>query len=79
VTWKTDLRNIPSQKTAEKCCAVKEGVLRSQFITRDGTRRDSVYYSWIDLEWNASTDSVASVKTRIEGKIKSFVPKGKQK
>ena len=38
---------------AEKSGAQLEGVLRSHMIMRDGHRRDSVIYSWLDTEWTA--------------------------
>jgi hypothetical protein len=38
---------------AEKSGAQFEGVLRSHMIMRDGHRRDSVIYSWLDTEWAA--------------------------
>ena len=54
VQFKTDLRNLPSQKAIERLGAVKEGVLRQHMITPDGFFRDSVYYSIIDMEWPAT-------------------------
>jgi N-acetyltransferase len=54
VQFKTDLRNLPSQKAIERLGAVKEGVLRQHMITPDGFLRDSVYYSIIDKEWLAT-------------------------
>jgi RimJ/RimL family protein N-acetyltransferase len=54
VQFKTDLRNLPSQKAIERLGAVKEGVLRQHMITPDGFFRDSVYYSIIDKEWPAT-------------------------
>jgi len=51
VQFKTDLRNLPSQKAIERLGAVKEGVFRQHLITPEGVLRDSVYYSIIDSEW----------------------------
>jgi len=51
VQFKTDARNIRSQKALERIGAVKEGVLRQHIITPDGFLRDSVYYSILDKEW----------------------------
>jgi len=51
VFFKTDLRNIRSQKAIERLGAVREGVLRKHLITHTGHIRDSVYYSIVDDEW----------------------------
>ncbi|MFD2370055.1 GNAT family N-acetyltransferase [Brevibacillus sp. GCM10020057] len=59
VQFKTDSRNIRSQKAIERIGAVKEGVLRNHMILPDGYVRDSVYYSIIDREW-------PEVKLRLE-------------
>jgi RimJ/RimL family protein N-acetyltransferase len=62
VQFKTDLRNLASQKAIERLGAVKEGILRQHMITPEGVLRDSVYYSIIDREW-------PTVKTRLEGML----------
>jgi RimJ/RimL family protein N-acetyltransferase len=51
VQFKTDSRNIRSQRAIERLGAVKEGVLRNHMILPDDYVRDSVYYSIIDREW----------------------------
>jgi N-acetyltransferase len=51
VQFKTDLRNVRSQRAIERIGAVREGVLRSHMITPEGYVRDSVYYSIIAPEW----------------------------
>jgi RimJ/RimL family protein N-acetyltransferase len=51
VQFKTDARNIRSQKAIERIGAVKEGVLRNHMLLPDGYVRDSVYYSIIASEW----------------------------
>lgn len=48
---KTDVNNLRSQRAIEKLGAVKEGVLRSHMVVREGRRRDSVYYSILKEEW----------------------------
>ena len=53
VQFKTDARNLRSQRAIERLGAVKEGVLRKQRIMHDGHQRDSVYYSILDEEWPA--------------------------
>ena len=57
--FKTDILNVRSQRAIERLGAKKEGVLRAHTIRRDGTLRDSVYYSVIAPEWPA-------VKARLE-------------
>ncbi len=51
VQFKTDERNIRSQKAIEKIGGVKEGVLRNHMIRKDGTFRNSVFYSVIESDW----------------------------
>jgi N-acetyltransferase len=53
VQFKTDARNIRSQRALERIGAHKEGVLRRHRILPDGYIRDSVYYSIIAEEWPA--------------------------
>lgn len=60
VQLKTDLRNITSQRAIERLGAVKEGVLRSHMVVKDGYKRDTVMYSILVSEWPA-------IKTRLEG------------
>lgn len=62
VQFKTDERNIRSQKAIERLGAVKEGILRNQMIRKDGTFRNSVFYSIIDSEW-------PSVKQHLERRM----------
>jgi N-acetyltransferase len=51
VQFKTDLRNIVSQRAIERLGAVREGILRDHIILPDGTVRSSVYYSILAREW----------------------------
>ncbi len=60
VELKTDGRNERSQRAIARLGAVREGALRSKVIMRDGYRRDSVYFSILDVEW-------PEVKARLEG------------
>lgn len=64
VQFKTDLRNVRSQKALERLGAVREGVLRNHMILPDGTVRSSVYYSILVEEWPA-------IKQRLEGFLSS--------
>jgi RimJ/RimL family protein N-acetyltransferase len=51
VQFKTDSRNVRSQRAIERIGAKHEGVLRNHMILPDGRFRDSMYYSIIDSEW----------------------------
>ncbi len=51
VQFKTDLRNLRSQKAIERIGAVREGVLRNHVILPGGVIRSSVYYSILSEEW----------------------------
>lgn len=53
VEFKLDKRNIRSAKALESIGAVYEGTLRKHMILRDGSIRDSMYYSIVDDEWPA--------------------------
>ncbi len=64
VQFKTDSRNIRSQKAIERLGAVKEGVLRNHMVLLDGTIRDSVYYSIIDSEWHTVKVNLESMLSR---------------
>lgn len=64
VQFKTDERNVRSQKAIEKIGGVKEGVLRNHMIRKDGTFRNSVFYSVIESDWE-------SVKNKLENKLKN--------
>jgi RimJ/RimL family protein N-acetyltransferase len=59
VQFKTDARNVRSQKAIERIGGVKEGMLRNHMILPDGTIRHSVFYSILDSEWEG-------VKARLE-------------
>lgn len=51
VEFKTDARNLRSQRALERIGATREGVLRQHMIVQGGHYRDSVYFSVIDSEW----------------------------
>ncbi len=65
VQLKTDALNVRSQRAIERLGAFREGVLRSQYILPDGRRRDSIYYSFLDTEWEA-------VKAHIERLLSAY-------
>lgn len=52
VQFKTDSRNLRSQRAIERIGGVKEGVLRNHMILPNGYFRHSVYYSIIESEWS---------------------------
>jgi RimJ/RimL family protein N-acetyltransferase len=51
VEFKTDGRNLRSQRALERIGATMEGVLRQHMIVQGDYRRDSVYFSVIDRDW----------------------------
>lgn len=51
VQFKTDSRNLNSQRAIARIGGVHEGVLRNHVILPDGYIRDSVYFSIVDHEW----------------------------
>ncbi len=51
VQFKTDERNIRSQRAIERLGAVKEGVLRKERILANGYIRNAVVYSITSEEW----------------------------
>ena len=53
VAIKTDIRNTRSQAAIARLGAVREGVVRHQYVRRDGSLRDTVLYSVIPAEWPA--------------------------
>ena len=64
VWFKTDSRNLHSQRALERLGVVKEGVLRNHMILPDGYIRDSVVYSVIPNEW-------PEVKKRLEARLEA--------
>ena len=46
-----DTKNMRSRQAVERIGGVQEGVVRKQRIRRDGTRRDTVIYGFIDDDW----------------------------
>jgi RimJ/RimL family protein N-acetyltransferase len=51
VEFKTDERNLRSQRALERIGASREGVLRNHMIVQKDFSRNSVYFSVIDQEW----------------------------
>lgn len=51
VSWETDIINHRSQAAIERLGAKKDGVIRGDRVRKDGTIRDSVFYSMLRDEW----------------------------
>lgn len=51
VEFKTDFLNERARKALLKIGCTEEGVLRSHTLLHSGRRRDSIYYSILDSEW----------------------------
>jgi len=51
VEFKTDGRNLRSQRALERIGAIREGVLRQHMIVQADFVRDSVYFSVVAQEW----------------------------
>ncbi|MEP1472791.1 MAG: GNAT family protein [Halieaceae bacterium] len=51
VEFKTDARNLRSQRALERIGASREGVLRKHMIVQEDYPRDSVFFSVIDDDW----------------------------
>lgn len=64
VEFKTDARNERSQRAMLAIGCVREGVHRRHMLRRDGTMRDSVYFSITDEEW-------PGVRTRLDARIRT--------
>jgi hypothetical protein len=56
------VRNERSQAAIARLGAVREGVLRHQYVRRDGSLRDTVLYSIVPAEW-------PNVKARLEARL----------
>lgn len=51
VELKTSSKNLQSQQAMRKLGAVQEGLFRAHMVNKDGTLRDSMYFSYIAAEW----------------------------
>jgi N-acetyltransferase len=68
VQFKTDLRNLRSQRAIERLGAQREGVLRDHMLLPDGYVRSSVVYSILRSEW-------PTVRARLDGLLeRPWVP-----
>jgi RimJ/RimL family protein N-acetyltransferase len=62
VSFRTDIRNERSQQAIERLGAIEEGIHRHEMRRRDGSWRDSVYYSILSTEW---PDAKATLVARL--------------
>jgi RimJ/RimL family protein N-acetyltransferase len=60
VELKTDNRNLRSQAAIAALGATREGVFRAHMVRRDGSLRDSVYFSVVRGEWPAVRERLAA-------------------
>ena len=60
IELKTDNLNTRSQAAIAKLGAVREGVFRAHMVRRDGSLRDSVYFSVVRSDWPAVRQRLAS-------------------
>ncbi|MFI5385842.1 MAG: GNAT family N-acetyltransferase [Fimbriimonadales bacterium] len=65
VQFRTDTRNLQSQRAIEKLGATRDGIFRQDCIMPDGFIRDSVFYSIVPEEWPA-------VKTKLMARLAAF-------
>lgn len=61
VELKTSSRNERSRRAILRIGATEEGVLRQHMINRDGSLRDTVYYSILDREWPAVKERLGAM------------------
>jgi RimJ/RimL family protein N-acetyltransferase len=53
VEFRTHFFNHTSRAAIERLGAKQDGILRSHQLLADGSRRDTVVYSILDVEWPA--------------------------
>ncbi len=58
-----DVANTRSRRAVERIGGVQEGIVRKDRIRRDGTRRDTVVFGFIDEDWQLA-------KARLEGMMR---------
>lgn len=67
VEFRTHFMNRASRAAIERLGAKLDGVLRSQQLLPDGSRRDTVVYSILDVEWPAVRNNLAFQLDRPRG------------
>lgn len=63
VELKTHSENVKSRRAIERIGAKFEGIHRKHMLHHDGSRRDTAWYSILDVEW-------AEVRERLEGMLR---------
>ena len=58
VSFKTDVRNLQSQRALQKLGATMDGVLRDHMVFSNGHVRTSAVYSVLAREWNAVRERI---------------------
>ncbi|WP_454791950.1 GNAT family N-acetyltransferase [Mycolicibacterium lutetiense] len=58
VEFRTHFFNFASRAAIERLGAKLDGILRSQQLLPDGSRRDTVVYSILDIEWPAARNNL---------------------
>ncbi len=58
VQLRTDSRNLRSQRAIERLGAVREGILRKDFVYPDGYQRSTVFYSFVDDDWPSAKQAL---------------------
>jgi RimJ/RimL family protein N-acetyltransferase len=64
VEFKTDARNLRSQRALERIGATREGVMRNHMIVQSNFVRDSVYFSVIDSDWPEVKERLTLLRDR---------------
>ncbi len=64
VEFKTDARNLRSQRALERIGATREGVMRNHMIVQGSFVRDSVYFSVIDSGWPEVRERLMLLRSR---------------
>ncbi len=65
VEFKTDARNLRSQRALERIGATREGVMRNHMIVQSNFVRDSVYFSVIDSDWPGVKERLTLLRERV--------------
>ena len=65
VEFKTDARNLRSQRALERIGATREGVMRNHMIVQSNFVRDSVYFSVIDSDWPEVKERLTLLRERV--------------
>jgi RimJ/RimL family protein N-acetyltransferase len=69
VALKTDINNVRSQTAIARLGAQREGVIRHQYVRKDGSLRDTVLFSLIPEEW-------PGVRSRLRERLAAAAPGG---